>query len=206
MKILIVDETETVAALLADRLGGELKPTTGSQHMHVDRQANYARAVELLRNGNPYDVVIVEPLPLEQAEELGMAIIAQAKRGGAVPIVLTAAWRMDRCVRYMRAGAWDVLSKARPMGELVTALVDSLLEGLGVRDVPDVHASWVSRQLVDLCRRYPGQWIAVDGEREIVINSETYDMLIERMKVSPPNLDLKIWRLPIAWTEHEPDF
>jgi len=207
MKILVVDESEIVALHLAERLSVQPSTTTGSHYMEVVPELNYERARDTLADGNPYDVIIVEPYSYEQDLATGLDIIRNAKRGGAIPIVLTAAWRIERCVECMRAGAWDVQTKARPMSEIVNALVTSLLAGLGERDVEDKEAKWVSNNIEMLCRRYPGQWIAVvDAARNLFVNADTYDELIGKLDDGPRENAPKVWRLPIVWTEYEADF
>lgn len=206
MKILIVDETEVIARQLAERLNVVPAETTGSHHMDVVSEFHYERAIETLKRGRPFDVVIVEPYPLEQSPRLGLKVIKWAQRSGAVPIVLTSTWRMDCFVLYMRAGAWDVIMKARPMAELVTMLIDSMLKALRKRIVPDRDAEWISANLRELCRRYPGQWIAVSAAEELIVNAGTHQELMRKMENLPPNLNPKVWLLPVSWMKNEPDF
>jgi DNA-binding response OmpR family regulator len=206
MKILIVDETEVVARQLTERLNVVPAETTGSYHMDVVFEFHYERAIDTLKTGRPFDVVVVEPYPLEQSSRLGLKVIKWTQRSGAVPIVLTSTWRTDWFVLYMRAGAWDVIMKARPMAELVTMLINSILKARRKRIVPDRDAEWISANLRELCRRYPGQWIAVSAAEELIVNADTHEELMRKMENLPSNLNPRVWLLPVSWMKNEPDF
>ncbi len=206
MKILIVDEAEVVATQLRNRLVASPALTTGSQHIVVQAESNYERAAEFLNDGRRYDVVVVEPYPLEKRfDGAAMEIIRRAAKTRVVPIALTAVWGVERCVTCMRAGAWDVILRARPMHELVSLIVSSILNGLAAHNLTDSDAAWVQQNLELLCRRHPGQWIAVSGGR-VLASGDTYDEAIKQFNELPLGFERKLWRLPVEWSNDEPDF
>lgn len=199
MKILLVDESDMVARQLEQRLRSA-SDTTGSQQYVVESESDYTRALEKVGYADRYDGVVIDPYPIEESRETAMEIIRLLQGSRTATVALAATFSVEQCVECFRNGAWDFIVKARPMYELTTAIMSSLLEATRKRHVSDADAHWVGRNLAALCRDFPGQWIAV-SQCQIVDYAATYELLKVKLETRPPELGTKVWRLPIYWSD-----
>jgi serine phosphatase RsbU (regulator of sigma subunit) len=138
-RLLVVDDVEMNRDLLARRLT--------QQGHEVEMAVNGREALEVLRSGRDFDLVLLDVMmPELDGYQVLEALRADAALRSLPVIMVSAVNEVESVVRCLEAGAEDYLPKPfNPV--LLRARVGSTLERKRLRDVERLHAKSLEREL-----------------------------------------------------------
>ncbi|HSB64436.1 MAG TPA: SpoIIE family protein phosphatase [Thermoanaerobaculia bacterium] len=138
-RLLVVDDVEVNRDLLMRRLT--------QQGHEVEMAANGREALDVLRSGKAFDLVLLDVMmPELDGYQVLEALRADATLRSLPVIMVSAVNEVESVVRCLEAGAEDYLSK--PFNPaLLRARVGSTLEKKRLRDVERLHAKNLEREL-----------------------------------------------------------
>lgn len=212
MKILIVDDDQQVRVALKRFLQGETGPDGRKFELTV---CATPRAAVRTVHKDYFDVVITDMSMLDDSKRSGkkprrgeeepgaegLQVVSGAVGRAPILIVLTAYANFENCVKAMRLGAWDYISKsANPIeayGKISKSIAEAwekrgaLLTALQCRG----DDAWIGENIGRLSKEHPGQFVAVIDKRVLAM-APSYRELDKQLSKALPYAVATIARLP----------
>lgn len=220
IRVLVVDDERPVC----DTLRAYFERRNGRQpdyEFDVDTEQTVAGCVGRLRT-TPYDVLILDLVfepdrGRERREGLDVALLAgiQAELGwdGPIRIVVTGYPRHEDCVRIMRTGAWDYITK-EDVGDrsFFDIVVDSALARLRELDFRKslerkISSEWLPAHYHELGEQFGGKIVALWHEPEIKVIASGEDVFALNEELGSWPASHAEWEKPylLRISTHQPD-